>query len=88
MRVPAQVQFKSWFLENRRKGWTQARLAEKCGVDQSAVSRWLAGKGRPGEAHQALLELITGIPKSLWKTAKERKREEAALARASSTVAA
>ena len=31
----------------RNNGWTQAKLAEKLDVSESAVQKWVVGKGHP-----------------------------------------
>jgi transcriptional regulator with XRE-family HTH domain len=42
-------------------GWTQARVAEFCGVSQSTVARWLTGKDPEGPNRDRLLQLYREV---------------------------
>jgi transcriptional regulator with XRE-family HTH domain len=44
-------------------GWNQDELAEAMELDQSAISRWVRGKGRPSFEKLARLEDTTGHPR-------------------------
>lgn len=44
----------------------QARLAEKLGVSQQAVSNWLHGTSKPTLKTMAALEDLLGIPIRSW----------------------
>ncbi len=45
---------------------TQAKLAERLGVSQQAVSSWLHGRARPEPEKMAAIEKILGIPMAAW----------------------
>uniref|UniRef100_A0A7C2B4Z5 XRE family transcriptional regulator n=1 Tax=Thermomicrobium roseum TaxID=500 RepID=A0A7C2B4Z5_THERO len=44
--------------ERKRRGWTQAQLAERLQVRQSAISHWESGRERPALEHLLLLLLL------------------------------
>lgn len=44
----------------------QARLAEKLGVTQQAVSAWLKGRALPEPERMAAIEQLLGIPMRDW----------------------
>lgn len=43
------------------KGWTQAQLAQECGVHQTAVSQWECGRTQPDRDALAALSLAFGV---------------------------
>lgn len=45
-------------LERKRRGWTQAELAERLQVRQSAISHWESGRERPALEHLLLLLVL------------------------------
>lgn len=52
----------------RRTGVSQPAIAEKVGVDASAVNRWISGAKKPGPASRAKLSEHYGIASELWDT--------------------
>lgn len=46
---------------------SQTQLAEALGVSQPSVSAWLRGDSRPEDHLREALELLTGIPRALWR---------------------
>lgn len=44
--------------ERKRRGWTQAQLAERLQVRQSAISHWESGRERPALEHLLLLLIL------------------------------
>lgn len=78
MRVPAKRKLRHWLEERRGDGWTQKRLADTVGAQQSSVSRWMddGSKDRPNDQRQGLLEELTGITRDDWRTARERRDAE------------
>lgn len=63
-----------WHEEGPPEERGQVRIAEACGVTQSAVSQWMRGETRPTEGlKRDLLERLTGIAAPLWLTGVERK---------------
>jgi transcriptional regulator with XRE-family HTH domain len=54
----------------RSQNW----LARLLGVGQQTVSLWMRGYNRPGFAHMAMIQLVTGISPDLWLTDDERSR--------------
>ena len=44
-----------------REGWSQARLAEAMGVDDSTVSRWCSGARAPGPDTLVRISRVTGL---------------------------
>lgn len=45
---------------------TQAALAERCGVAEPTIGRWLRGERRPDVGSLAVVENVTGIVARLW----------------------
>lgn len=80
MPVPAKKKLRRWLLDHKAEDWTQKRIADAVGVQQSAVSRWCddESKDRPTEPRQLLLEKLTGIARGDWLTAKERREAKRA----------
>jgi transcriptional regulator with XRE-family HTH domain len=39
----------------KARRWSQKRLAEACGVEQSSVSRWERGAAVPSEGHKIVI---------------------------------
>ena len=52
--------------------FTQGWFARALGIDQSTVSLWKAGRGRPEPHLRAALAKLVGIPEQAWMTAGER----------------
>lgn len=46
----------------RRKGWSQKRLAAQLGTSQSAIASWEKGRWSPSAERRALLAHLLGIP--------------------------
>lgn len=59
-------------------GKRQSDLAKAVGVSQGTLSRWLSGDLVPDAHNQDILEKLTGVARSAWWTAKERRKFEAA----------
>lgn len=55
--IGAALALRSWLdAEGRKASWVACRL----GVDESAVSHWLAGRRRPEQSAREALELLSG----------------------------
>ena len=55
----------------RKRGWTAGKLANKCGIAKSTVSRIINGKGTRGNPHCPTLESIMARTRVLGLNAKE-----------------
>ena len=51
---------------------SQASLAKALNVSQPSVSAWLCGRARPEPHLREAIEIVAGIPQSLWTTDEER----------------
>lgn len=49
-----------------------SEIARRARVNQSTVSRWLAGESRPDDFGQEMLKAIFGIERSDWLTHQEK----------------
>jgi transcriptional regulator with XRE-family HTH domain len=45
---------------------SQSALADRCGVAEPTIGRWLKGARRPDAGSLAVLENVTGIAARLW----------------------
>lgn len=48
------------------RGLNKTSLADRCGVSDSTVGRWLSGARRPDVQSLAVIESVTGIAARLW----------------------
>lgn len=48
------------------RGLNKSTLAERCGVSDSTVGRWLNGARRPDAQSLATIENVTGVAARLW----------------------
>lgn len=71
----------------KARGISASALARILETHPSAVSRWLKGPARPDPHLWIALERILGIPFCEWVTRREWQQVDAAVTRASSTVA-
>lgn len=46
----------------RRRGWSQAHLAEQTGVHRSTVAAWESGRATPSRSNAETLEQLLGLP--------------------------
>lgn len=60
---------------------SQSSLAKALDVSQPSVSAWLCGRARPEPHLREAIEIVTGIPQSLWTTDEERAAVERIRAR-------
>jgi transcriptional regulator with XRE-family HTH domain len=65
---------------------SQTDLAKTLGVSQPSVSAWLRGDSRPEDHHREALEIITAIPRGLWR--RDAEQDVVERARAGSTFTA
>lgn len=50
----------------REQGLTKTALANRCGVSDSAICRWLSGVRSPDVHSLAMIENVTGIAARTW----------------------
>lgn len=65
-RTKGAVLLREW-VEKPDAGRSQTELAKLLGVSQPSVSAWLRGESRPEDHHREAIEIITGIPRGLWR---------------------
>jgi len=51
------------------RGLNKSSLADRCGVSDSTIGRWLKGDRRPDALSLAVIENVTGIAARLWAVA-------------------
>jgi ribosome-binding protein aMBF1 (putative translation factor) len=56
----------------REPGRSQSWLARETKIAQSSVGLWVHGKSRPEPHLREALEILLGIPREAWDTARER----------------
>ena len=52
--------------ELARRGWTQADLARRLGVNSGVVANWLSGSRNPKIKWALELEMLLGLDVRLW----------------------
>jgi transcriptional regulator with XRE-family HTH domain len=53
-------------IEMEARGWRIVDLAQRLGVDETAVGRWLRGKRLPNAQSAAQIENVVGVPARTW----------------------
>ncbi len=71
MRTPGRTKLAAWM---RRTRVTQTMLAQRLGLSQSCVSKWLSGLARPSDEHREELRALAGVDPDEWRTKREVER--------------
>lgn len=58
---------KEIYAARSRKGYTQAKLAEKIGVTQAQISQWENNRSAPSPKHKLKLEKVLGLSEDMAK---------------------